>query len=321
MSGRPTDPVRVGLVLGGGGFPAMAFQAGTLLALETDFRWDPRSADVVVGTSAGSLVGAMLRAGLSSDDLAAWSAGAAAAADRQHLRDPIERSRQAGVRLAVPFSSNGPSIWSLLRSPIDFGLLDNSQAMTEASPLLERWPEQPLLITASTPKGRRIVFGGEQRPSLRQAIAASCAIPLVFPPVRIAGQRYVDGGVRSSTNADVLLDWHVDVAIIVSPMTGGSARRLPGPDAVLRRRARRALASEVARLRAAGVETVVFEPDAATVRSTGWNLLDLGRLRAVTRGAFLSATRDVDDAARAVLAGLHDGRFERPRDAGALAER
>ena len=66
---------RVGLVLGAGGAAGAAYHAGALLALQVDTGWDPRTADVIVGTSIGSIVASLLRAGLSTDDLAAWGSG------------------------------------------------------------------------------------------------------------------------------------------------------------------------------------------------------------------------------------------------------
>src|SRR6478735_9602223 len=83
------SPRRIGLVLGAGGTTGAAFHAGALLALEQDLGWDPREADIIVGSSAGSIVGALLRAGLTTDDLAAWGA----------VAEPLESGRQARVLL------------------------------------------------------------------------------------------------------------------------------------------------------------------------------------------------------------------------------
>jgi NTE family protein len=287
-------PRSVGLVLGGGGVPGIAFHAGTLLAIETDFGWDPRRSDVIVGTSAGSIVGALLRAGLSTDDLAAWATGVAPRDGRQHLRAPIERSHAVGLRLAAPWLRADRSARSLLQSTVDFGLLDNSRAMLEMGPLLDAWPDEPLLITATKPPATRVVFGREQRPRLAEAVAASCAIPMVFRPVRIDGQLYVDGGVASPTNADLLIDEQVDLAVILSPMSGGWFGGQVRPDWLLRSLARRALAREVRQLQAAGIDTVVFEPDRTTTRSAGWNYLTRRRAGDVVRESFLSATKHID---------------------------
>lgn len=295
---RPvTERPRVGLVLGGGGMPGIAFHSGTLLALEHDLGWEPRSADVVVGTSAGSIVGALLRSGLSTDDLAAWSSSAAPGHGREHLRHAIDRVGAVGLRLVGPRPSVAAgSAAGLVMSALNFGILDGTQAMAELDGLLETWPADPLLVTAvRATDAQRVVFDGRSDVSVRDAVAASCAIPGVFRPVRIGGVPHVDGGVRSSTNADLLVDADVDIAVVVAPMCGvvpASRWRLDrtaAPSAAVRAWAARRLDAEVAALRTAGVETVVFRPDPATVRASGWNALGRKRTGDVAQRAFLGA--------------------------------
>jgi NTE family protein len=121
------------------------------------------------------------------------------------------------------------------------------------------------------------------------AVAASCAIPGLFRPVRIGRHWYIDGGAHSTTNADVLVDAGVDAAIVLAPMSarrGAAGRR---PDRGVRALFRRRLAREIATLHAAGIDTEVFEPSADTLRAMGWNALDRSRVPAVVSSAFLSA--------------------------------
>jgi NTE family protein len=298
-------PPRIGLVLGGGGMPGIAFHAGTLLALHHDLGFDPRSADVIVGTSAGSIVGAMLRAGLSPDDLTAWSSRTSPGPGREHLRVAIDRVGEVGLRLARPrpMRSASRSAAGMAIASLNFGPLDGTRALREVDDLLGDWPEQTLLIAAVRSRdAQRVLFGGDVTPRVRDAVAASCAIPGVFRPVHVDGTAYVDGGVHSPTNADVLVDPEhgpqVDVAIVLSAMTGGTPPprwrldRSLRPLAVLRSLAKRRLDAEVARLRSAGIATIVFEPDAATARAAGWNALDHRRIAGVARGAFLGALDD-----------------------------
>ncbi len=286
--------------------PGIAFHAGTLLALHHDLGFDPRSADVIVGTSAGSIVGSLLRSGLSPDDLTAWSSRTAPGPGREHLRVAIDRVGEVGLRVGRPrpLRTVSRSAAGMAIASLNFGPLDGTRALREVDDLLGDWPEQTLLIAAVRARdAQRVLFGGDLTPRVREAVAASCAIPGVFRPVHVDGTAYVDGGVHSPTNADVLLDPEygprVDVAIVLSAMTGGDlpARwrldRSLRPMAVLRSIAERRLGREVARLRAAGVATIVFEPDAATARAAGWNALDHRRLAGVARGAFLGAL-DVD---------------------------
>src|SRR5262245_31004064 len=67
---------KVALVLGAGGIAGGAFHAGALAALQEETGWDARAADVIVGTSAGSITGATLRVGLAATDLFARAVGA-----------------------------------------------------------------------------------------------------------------------------------------------------------------------------------------------------------------------------------------------------
>src|SRR5215213_7133676 len=100
---------RVGLVLGAGGTTGAAFHAGTLLALEQDIGWDPRTADIIVGSSAGSIVGSLLRAGLTTDDLSAWGVSAAARPDGLASRRVLDRMEEAPYRIAPPLRVPRPS--------------------------------------------------------------------------------------------------------------------------------------------------------------------------------------------------------------------
>src|SRR5687768_10821746 len=108
---------RVGLVLGAGGATGAAFHAGTLLALEHDIGWDPRTADVIVGSSAGSIVGALLRAGLTTDDLSAWGVSADARPDGRASRRVLDRLDQTPYRIAPPLRVPLPS-GTLLKSAL-----------------------------------------------------------------------------------------------------------------------------------------------------------------------------------------------------------
>jgi NTE family protein len=196
-----------------------------------------------------------------------------------------------GLRLARPGLHSNPaaSLPHLLRTIFDVGLLDGFPALAEVGGLFRRWPIDRLLIPAvRAVGGSRVVFGRDIAPSVSQALAASCAIPVLFRPVWVAGDLYMDGGLHSPTNADVLIGESVDLAVILSPMTGSAlgSRRRDGP---LRAVARARLAREVRALESAGIQTLVFEPDAATVRAAGWNVLSRARVRAVVRASFLSA--------------------------------
>ena len=105
MTRRPVP--RVGLVLGAGGIVGQAYHAGVLAALEVDLGWDARSADVIVGTSAGSVMGTALRMGLAATDLAAWAVGAEPSAVDRPSTDPAGVG--SGSSPSSPISSRSAS--------------------------------------------------------------------------------------------------------------------------------------------------------------------------------------------------------------------
>lgn len=303
----PTRRPRIGLVLGAGGLSGAAFHAGTLLALEQDLGWDPRSASIIVGSSAGGVVGMLLRSGLSTDDLAAWATSAPAHAGGLAARELIDdigitpyrfRRPQIGLRawswsrLGRALRPGGVPAHAALLSMLPDGLIDISDSMARLGGLSPRWPDEPLWIPAVRKKdSARVVFGRDDVDvSVGQAIAATSAVPLLFRPVTIGADRFIDGATHSPTNADLLGTAALDVAVILSPMSGKrSDLTLPRPDHLLRLRYHHRLEIERRALTDAGIEVHVLEPRAATLKSMGINALDRGRTTAVVRDSFLEA--------------------------------
>ena len=280
---------RVGLVLGAGGATGMAFHAGTLLALSNDFGWDPRDAEVIVGTSAGSVVGTLLRSGLSTDDLASWSAAVAPLPDGEAFRTLLDEAEGHRPTLARPSWRRSPRT-RLVRLRLPDGLVDAHTGLAKLNALHDGWPEAGLWINAVRRRDlRRVVFGRDVRPDLGDAVAASCSIPGLFTPVRIGGSSYVDGAVHSPTNADVLHGAEVDTVVILSPMSVRPRAWRGRSDHAVRLAHGRRLRRESRRLRAAGVDVHIFEPDASTLQAMGRNALDRRRAGAVVRESFLSA--------------------------------
>lgn len=298
---------RVGLVLGGGGVSGMAFHAGVLWALHHDHGWDPREAEVIVGTSAGSIVGALLRAGVAPEDLAAWATDATPTQQGRKFRALMRQADRLSPVARVP----RPTLpgWTTLRtlahparvpaaliSLLPHGLADHAPRLEIVDHLLDDWPTKPLWISAvRVGDGQLTWFGrdnsladvgcGPVRPA--DAVAASCAIPVLAQPVRIGRHRYVDGGVRSPTNADGLTGHDLDLVIVLSPMGHTWSATSKSPP---RRLAHRRLQREVRVLSAGGVEVQVIGPDAATIRSMGWNLLDRENSASVMRDAFIGTS-------------------------------
>jgi NTE family protein len=148
--------------------------------------------------------------------------------------------------------------------------------------------------------GRRVVFGrpGTGQVPIHLAVAASCAVPGYFAPVRIDGRSYIDGGVHSPTNAAILRGSGIDLAIVISPMSGSSGWR-PGFYAAARRHSTRLLLREVRALEAAGIRTVVFAPGAGEQRVMGDDMMSRDHLNEVIQESFLAAGRQAATPAAA----------------------
>jgi NTE family protein len=144
--------------------------------------------------------------------------------------------------------------------------------------------------------GRRVPFGraGSPAAELADAVAASCAIPGFYRPVEIGGCTYVDGGVRSPSNLDVLREERLDFVLALNPMSSldGSSATGVGErlSARMRTDAGRRLGSEAKRLREAGVEVVLLQPTADDLRVMGSNLMNRRRRPEVVKTAVRTVT-------------------------------
>lgn len=318
--------MRVGLVLAAGGSAGVAFHGGVLAALAEVTGWDPRGAELVVGTSAGSVTGALLRLGLSGPDLAAVSEdrplstdGAALVAaggprrPRGELRSLLRRglgdavadpkavlaglSRPGSRPIAAVVAAGLPVGWV----PTD-GLSSGIDAMAAG-----RWPQAATWMCAlRLSDGHRTVFGrppetGETAAAtatLGQAVGASCAIPGWYRPVTVGGERYVDGGVWSIANLDLVAGAGLDLVVVSAPMARAPLAGLPPLVALppwgtglTRELSRVQLHRELAAVRRAGTEVVVLAPTARVRAAVGLNPMDAGRRRVVSREARRSTER------------------------------
>lgn len=317
--------MRVGLVLGAGGVTGVAYHAAALAALERELGWDPRTADIVTGTSAGSVTGALLRRGISAGDMALIAVGdeplatpggiARALHDRPEfpsvsLRSLVGRPRLPSAALVGAWLRRPWRVdpISALISVLPDGQLDLTEHASALDELLgSPWPDDDLWICAVRHNDlRRVVFGRDLRVRLAAAVAASCAIPGYFRPVQIGRRAYLDGGVRSPTNADVLRRSPLDLAVIVSPMSGRDLGRLGAVTAV-RRHARGKLAGERRRLEAAGIPSVVIEPGPAVIEALGVDFMSHARTADIVEAAMADTAEQVGaPVVRTLLAGLKD---------------
>jgi len=292
---------RIALVLGAGGTVGHGFHAGVLAAL-AEHGWDGGQADVLVGTSAGSIVASLLRAGMPAADIARRAAGAplslagAAVVRRAALTPPgarrmPPRSRRPAGRAASParLARALRAPWAVSAGSLAAAVLPEGRVPTEqiGAPFGAlyggSWPSPALWIVAvALDTGRRTVFGRDSTDvTVADAVRASCAIPAFFEPIEIGGHRYVDGGVHSTTNADLVAGARPDLVLISAPMS--AARRATGfaVDLPMRQFARLSLTREVAGLRGRGIPVVAFQPTAADLAVMRGDALDPAKLAPV----------------------------------------
>lgn len=302
---------RIGLVLGAGGVVGHAFHTGVLAALHQETGWDARDAELIVGTSAGSGVAALLRAGLSPADLFARATDAplSAAGTRLAARvgappatvpaTPPGIDFLAGMAAPTRLLAAARRPWEVRLGTVAAAVLPAGRVSSELIAVPFRslfdspWPARPTWICAvHLDSGRRVVFGRDGAPaaSIADAVAASCAIPSFFTPVTIGERRYVDGGAHSPTNLDVVAGQPFDLVIVSSPMSLARGGGRVALDTAARRLFRLYLGREADAVRRRGVPVVAFQPSAADSTVMGLNAMDAGRrgsvaehIHAVTR--------------------------------------
>ena len=296
MPASKSGPTRVALVLGAGGTVGLSYHAGALRALEGVGGFRPNQADLIVGTSAGAVVGAYLRSGWGTEDF--WQLAMGTHPSLAGLNS--EEINAMRAEMFTPRFRTGPELVrralgsafvvgrSLLRTPAPVvpgwirrlfpgGLFDMTEGRRRfADDLPVRWPARPLWLCAvDITSGRRIVLGraGSPPADLHQGVMASCAIPGLYQPVRVGRLTLVDGGAHSSSNLDLAGAGAYGLVIGLAPMTFDTAHR-PGPLAQLVRRVpARRLAAEAAAVRRAGADVLLIRPTAAEVRAHGLNLM------------------------------------------------
>jgi NTE family protein len=251
---------RTALVLGGGGITGIAWEIGLLAGL-AEAGTDLSGADLVVGTSAGSVVGAQLTCDAELEAMYARQLEPPA----QEKVARMTRSNLARYGWAMLVSRGRDiefrrRIGSLALAAEKAGLTPPEQERLDVigSRLVSRqWPDRSLVVTAvDAETGEFHAFDRDSGVPLLQAVAASCAVPGVYPPCTIDGRRYVDGGMRSAANADLAQGY--DRLVVLAPIPRGI-----GP-----------LASVDAQVTGLVSRVAVVSPDEASRRAIGRNVLD-----------------------------------------------
>ncbi|MFJ9662706.1 patatin-like phospholipase family protein [Streptomyces griseoflavus] len=262
------------LVLGGGGPVGGAWLTGVLAGL-TEAGIDLGSADVVIGTSAGAVFGSRIRSGLPAADLYESQLSGADA-----VRLPVTAPQTARFLWAA-LGSRDPqrSGERLARAALRARTGPESDVFDTVGALLgdvRDWPERNLRITAVDARtGRLEVFDSHSEVTLLEAVAASCAVPVVWPPVTVAGRRWMDGGSRSTANLQLARGYRRVLAVVPVPRAVG-----PHPSA----------SQQAAELSDDGARVILLSPDHAARRAMGRNMADDTRRPAAARAGHTQAS-------------------------------
>jgi NTE family protein len=275
------------LVLGGGGMVGVAWESGLLAGLSEN-GVDLALADLIIGTSAGSFVGAQVATGRSPSSIV----------DGILAEDPARILPAGGRPMKVPDMSvlfakmaeavSGARPAERVRAEIGAWALNAETIMSEKEFIAglgrpfsglpqDFWPERPYACTAvDAADGSFVLWNRDSRVGLVDAVASSCAAPGLFPPITIRGRRYIDGGTRSPTNADAAKGYDVVAVVEV---------RGAGIDPAMVERFQRVLDRELDVLRRNGARVELIAPDPASIEAFGLNLMDPGKRKdAATAG-------------------------------------
>ncbi len=307
---RPSHP-RIGLVLGAGGVLGAAWMTGALAGLQDRLPGAAADVDLVVGTSAGSVLAAALRCGASIEEMVAWQYGDASGALGEsavlaakdgplpplpHLRLgslPLARAALLRPHKVPPWV--GASGWlphgrgqhAALRSLV--GALHwrhQQHPFRGAAP--SHWVDGHTWVAAMDyDSGRHVLFGRQDAPhaSLPDAVVASCSIPGWYSPAVIGGRRYVDGGIRSSTSLRALSGTNVHEVYVLAPMASTEPDHPLQPHLQIERRLRQLLTHLLVRqakaLSAEGKRVTIVTPGPRDLAVMGANLMDPRRRQGV----------------------------------------
>ena len=316
---------RIGLVLGGGGVIGNAYLTGVLEGIRRASGWDPGTAHVTVGTSAGSVNGALSALGLPSELMYRYVCGERPGAEEWAALPEAARRFQehpdrewterlfpsTGVLPRPILSSPRAVVRGLLRprrTPLELfvaGLFGEGFVSTRTIGELislvcpSGWPEREYwAVAVDLESGKRVALGRRDAPrtDVARAVRASCAIPAFYAPVRIGGRRYVDGGVWSVSNLDLLAWRGLDLVVCVNPMSSLEGRSYEGPvdrfTGAVHRLERRAwgrfgrrLGWERRQVERSGTPVLLIQPTAADLEVIPVNLMRADERSAVATRA------------------------------------
>jgi NTE family protein len=284
------------LVLGAGGVLGAAWTIGALRALELEHGIDPRTVEIVIGTSAGSVLAALISSGLGTESLLNHQRGIEVEGELQVDFDydgegalPPRPRLRMGSRQIIARAVRDPRHVRLIPTlsalaPQGRGSIGTVGALVD-SVAAPDWPKRPRtwIVALDYRTGLRVPFGKAGAPPARlaDAVMASCAIPGWYAPIEIGGRPYVDGGAWSSTSMDLLAGHHLDEVYCLAPMAYLESDEPRSVIGRLERRVRRAVTrrmlQEAEQVRAAGTKVTMLAPVADDLRAIGVNMMDSRR--------------------------------------------
>jgi NTE family protein len=291
-------------VLGAGGVLGAAWMAGALAALQRRLPYPLGAVDLIVGTSAGSVMAAALRCGVAVDDIVEHQRGGPLALlpalgeidrDAGGPLPPLPRMRVGSPRLLLStalaphrvhpwVAASALVLQGRARHTALEGLVRGllAQAAAHARTAGAGWAPggETWVMALDYDSGRRVAFGRPGAPpaTLPEAVVASCSIPGWYRPTVIGGRRYIDGGVRSTTSLDLLAEADLDEVYVLAPMASHVIDTPRSPYARLERRFRRlitiGLDREARKVQVRGVGVTVLTPGPEDLAAIGANLMD-----------------------------------------------
>lgn len=328
MSALAARTPRRGIVLGGGGVLGGTWAIGALCGLEETHGFAAEDAEVIVGTSAGSVLAALLGCGVTAEQL------------RQHNNEEVVSggplagyhwdpdkatggSRPALPRIPAPGSLKliGSSMLHPGQLPttavLSAFLPEGRKSLAEVGHLVgavapdDGWAPRPgiWVVAMDYETGKRVVFGRSGAPiaALPAAVMASCAIPGWFTPVAIGGRAYVDGGAISATSVDVIAHAGLDEVYVIAPMVSFEDDHPKTLAARLERRWReqvtRTCVAEANVVRALGAKVSIVGPGPEDLKVIGANLMDASRRAEVLQTSLNTSGRAWREAAALAEAG------------------
>jgi NTE family protein len=316
---RHRPGARTALVLGAGGVLGAAWMSGALARLAERLPGPVSDVDLVVGTSAGSVLAAALRCRAPFEEIAAWQRGQAtgllaesvALAAQDGPLPPLPRMRFGSVPLAraALLTPHRVPPWVAASAWLPHGRGRHTALRSLITGLAQRaardgtagWADGRTWISAvDYDTGQRVLFGRNGAPpaALPEAVVASCSIPGWYEPAVIGGRRYVDGGVRSMTSLDVLGGTDMTDIYVLAPMASTQPDHPLQPHLRMERRLRQVLTHAVVRqaraLAAQGQRVTLLTPGPRDLAAMGVNLMDPRRRQAVLELSFRTSAEALD---------------------------